>query len=247
MNLIKALFAAFCACVLAFTSPANASPDSFIDMHEEPVGMSATHLFLLRTSTDNLGYYEALRAEIFLVVQDLQSGGEEVIVIDKFVHSSDYSDDGELTGYSIKRDAGIEPVDPASVLRARGALPWVAIHRPTGFEALATITMGEQAIEVQIGGNTPLRLSREAIQAKLTRMGRFMADNVADHPRSSSMTTKQHFEGREVTAAQCHSAELLDYWMLGQRNRPHLLRVHCAYDEDSETTSVVMRLPAVER
>lgn len=243
MTTLKAFFAAFCAGVLALASPGYASPDSFIDIHEEPIGMSETHLFLLRTSTDNLGYYEALRAEIFLIVQDLQSGAQEVIVIDKFVHSSDYSDDGELTGFSIKRDVGVQPIDPASVLRARGALPWAAIHRPPGFAPLATITMGEQAIEVQIGGNLPLRLAREAIQEKLTRMGRFMADNVAEHPRSSSMTTKQHFEAREVKAAQCHSAQLLGYWMLGRGNLPYLLRVHCAYDEDSETTSIVMALP----
>ncbi|MEP1420852.1 MAG: hypothetical protein ABJK59_03665 [Erythrobacter sp.] len=246
MSLFRALFAAFCASFLALASPANASPDTFIDIHEEPVGMSGTHLFLLRTATDNLGYYEALRAEIFLIVQDLRSGEEEVIVVDKFVHSSDYTDDGDLAGYSIKRDAGIESIDPYSVMRARGGLPWTAALTVPKSTPTAKITMVDGAVQVQFDTGPALRITREDIQAKLNHVGRFMAENVADHPRSASMTTRQFFEERTVSAEQCYHAEWLGFWFLGKGNKPPLLRVHCAYDDDSETTSVIVRLPAAQ-
>lgn len=224
-------------------SPASAAPDTMIDIHEEPIGVSETHLFLLRTSKDNLGYYEAMRVEMFLIIRDFASGEESHVVIDKFVHSSDYSDEGEFEGYSIKRDAGVEPVDPYRFLQERGALPWPAVSYPERFEYGPKITMGADAVEVQFGSTPPLTISRVQIQEKLDRVKDFMAHKVTDHRRSSSMTTKQFFEWREVQAKHCYSAELLGFWMLGQGNRPYLMRVDCAFDGDSETTSIVLPLP----
>ena len=246
MTLFRALFTAFCASVLALANPAIASPDTFIDIHEEPIGISGTHLFLLRTATDNLGYHEALRAEIFLIVQDLRSGEEEVIVVDKFVHSSDYTDDGDLVGYSIKRDAGIESVDPYRILRARGALPWTAALTAPKSSPTAKITMHDGAVQVQFDAGSALRITHEDIQAKLNHVGRFMAENVADHPRSASMTTKQFFEERTVSAEHCYHAESLGFWVLCKGDQPPLMRVHCAYDDDSETTSVIVQPPAAQ-
>lgn len=241
--MLRCLWAAL---LVMLAAPAFASPDTMVDIHEEPIGVSETHLFLLRTSKDNLGYYEASRIEMFLIIRDFASGEETHVVVDRFVRSSDYTDDGEFTGYSIKRDAGVDPVDPYALIRTRGALPWPAVANPTPFEFPPKIRITSGEVEVQFGSNPPITLAREKLQERLAHVQQFMAEHVADHPRSSSMTTKQYFEGREVSADQCHSGEVLNYWLHGKGKHPHMVLVHCSFvDSDGETTSVVVQLPKV--
>lgn len=242
---LSALF--LCAAMmLAAPVPAYASPDIMVDIHEEPIGISETHLFLLRTSKDNLGYYEALRVEMFLLIRDFASGEETHVVIDKFVRSSDYTDDGEFTGYSIKRDAGVVPVDPYTFVRERGALPWPAVANPAPFEFPPRVGIKEGVVEVQFGSNPPITLSREKLEERLAHVQQFMVVNVADHPRSSSMTTLQYFAQRQVSPDHCHSGEVLEYWLHGKGKHPHMVQVHCSFfDRDGETTSVVVELPPI--
>lgn len=115
--------------------PASASPDTFIDFAEEPIAVSKEHLFLLRASTDNLGYDEASRVEVYFVQVD-----------------------------------------------------WITV----GYDGMH-------------------RISRTAIQDGLEAQKAFFIANASKHPRSSTMTTRQHLEERAISAGQCASAGIYDY------------------------------------
>ncbi|MEL7218660.1 MAG: hypothetical protein AAGK01_09550 [Pseudomonadota bacterium] len=228
------------------SSPASASPDTFIDILEDPIGVSETHLFTLRMSTDNLGYYEAMRVEVYLVELDWQTGAETTYLIDRFVRSSDYAENGEILGYSIKRDEGVELRDPYRIVQARGAVPWLAAASPVSSERSPQIASNPDSMVVQYWGDTEFLVSKTAIQARLDEVGAFMAENVVDHPRSSTMTTRQYFADRRGSVDNCQPEELLDFWVPGRARLPMLLRISCASDEDSERTSLVVQLPPAD-
>lgn len=239
---MKILIRAFVVAMLALSAPAFATPPTVIDVHEEPAGVSETHLYLLRVSTDNLGYYEASRVEIYLIAVDWRSGAEEAILIDRFVRSSDYSEDGDFLGYSIKRDEGIEPASPYQIITDRGAMPWFAVSRSPSVSNPAEITSDADQISAQFGVNVPLVVTREALQDALDRQSAFMVQNVADHPRSTTVTTRQYFDWREPSAADCRPVRLLDYWVPGRAELPLLMQVNCSVDEDEGETSLVVQL-----
>ncbi|KWV91610.1 hypothetical protein AUC45_10335 [Erythrobacter sp. YT30] len=225
---------------LLIAAPLSASPDTFIDFVEEPIGVSEDHLFLLRVSTDNLGYYEASRVEVYFVQIDWETGAETTLVVDRFVKSMDYDENGEAQGYSIKRDEGLKPRSPYLVMTERGGIPWIAAHRLWKLSAPPVVSDQPDWITVQHGGSH--RISRDAIQDGLEKQKAFFVANIADHPRSSSMTTRQHFEERTISAAQCASDGIYDYWVPGRSTLPLLMRVRCAFDDDSEQTSLIVQL-----
>ncbi len=237
---LKSPLAALC---LAFAAPVAASPDTFIDLVEDPIGVSEDHLFLLRVSTDNLGYYEASRVEVYFVQIDWETGEETTLLVDRFVNSMDYDENGEAQGYSIKRDEGVEPRSPHILMVERGGIPWIAAHRPWSLSGPPPVSDQPDWITVQHGSTH--RISREAIQQRLDAQQAFFVANVAEHPRSSSMTTRQHFDARMISAANCASDGVLDYWVPGRAKLPLLMRVRCEYDEDSEQTSLIVQLEAV--
>lgn len=232
--------AAAAALALSIATPAFASPDTFIDFVEEPIGVSEEHLFLLRVSTDNLGYYEASRVEVYFVQVDWETGEETTLVVDRFVKSMDYSEDGEAQGYSIKRDKGVEPRSPHILMTERGGIPWIAASRPANLSGPPVVSDQPDWITVQYGGTH--RISRDAIQLRLEKQKAFFLANVADHPRSSTMTTRQFFEERTISAARCASDGIYDYWVPDRSKLPLLMRVACAWDEDSERTSLIVQL-----
>lgn len=225
---------------LLFSTPTLASPDTFIDLVEEPLGVSEDHLFLLRVSTDNLGYYEASRVEVYFVQIDWETGAETALVVDRFVRSMDYDDSGEAQGYSIKRDEGLEPRSPYLLMSERGGVPWIAASRPANLSDPPVIRDQSDWITVTYGGAH--RISRDAIQDRLEAQKAFFLANAAEHPRSSTMTTRQHFEERTISVASCASDGVYDYWVPGRAKLPLLMRVRCASDEDSEMTSLIVRL-----
>lgn len=232
-----------CFAALALVaSPASGSPETSIDIHEEPVGVSESHLFLLRVSDDNLGYHESKRVEVFLVAIDWETGDEQATLIDRFVKSADYGSDGDYQGYSIKRDSGVEPKSPHQILVSRGAVPWLAAHRPVSVEVPPQISADIEAIRVRFGQNQPYQISRAAIQRQLDRQRAFMASNVADHPRSSTMTTRQYFEDRQISASDCRPDRLLNFWVPDRTKLSFLMRVICAADDDGNQTSLVVQL-----
>lgn len=238
-----ALNSAVAALSLLMAAPVAASPDTFIDFVEDPIGVSEDHLFLLRVSTDNLGYYEASRIEVYFVQIDWKTGDENTLLVDRFVKSMDYDENGESQGYSIKRDEGVEPRSPHILMVERGGIPWIAAHRPWIFSVPPVVSDQPDWISVQHGGT--YRISREAIQDRLDQQKAFFAANVVDHPRSSTLTTRQYFEERVISADKCVSDGVFDYWVPGRRELPLLMRVRCAYDEDSEQTSLIIKLEAV--
>ncbi|MBV7258846.1 hypothetical protein [Erythrobacter crassostreae] len=243
---VRSLIPAFAlASAMITAAPAHATPPDVIDIHEWPFGVSNTHLFVVRTSNDNLGLYESLRVETFLVAIDLKSGAEKMWVLDRLLQVRDYADDGEPLEYVTKRDEGLEPINPYAVLTEYGAVPWDGVSRIGSTWLEPQIAQDEASITVTYGEDTTFRATAEELANKLERVHTFMTENVADHPRMSTISTRGMFADRGIPVTACSPQEVLDFWSMGH-GPGKLVRVVCTMGEDEGVTSMVVRLEAVE-
>ena len=71
-------FLIFCALV-AFSQPLQATPPRYASVQDTPFGINQTHMFVLRTLSDNEGSHYITRSKRFLVAQDIETGKTEQI------------------------------------------------------------------------------------------------------------------------------------------------------------------------
>lgn len=67
----------FFSVMVIWTPPAHAGPNRAVHIDDQPVGASLTHLFLIRTITDNQESYDTQLTHQFLVKQNVTSGRAE--------------------------------------------------------------------------------------------------------------------------------------------------------------------------
>ncbi|MDY7097513.1 MAG: hypothetical protein SXU28_05190 [Pseudomonadota bacterium] len=222
--------------------PANATPDTVIDLDEQPVGASETHLFLLRVARDNLGQYEATRVEVFLVAQDWRSGAEEVWVIDRFVKSMDYSDGGDPLGYSIKRDEGQTVGNIHRIIADEGGMPWQAVQRTVNQRTRLNFASDSEAMRFSFGTDARFAVTRDALQGRLDQVTDFFAERMVDYRRHSTVPTRQYVSERGISAGDCRVDRVMDFWVPGRAELSPLVKFDCASSPDDPRTSVVVQL-----
>ncbi|MEL7445009.1 MAG: hypothetical protein AAGK02_04265 [Pseudomonadota bacterium] len=238
----RALIAGLLTAVAIYASPANATPPDVIDIREEAFGINATHVFVIRTSGDNLGTYESMRAESFLAAIDLETGEEELWLLDRLKRSMDYSAAGEPLGWVVERDEDLIPVSPFAVLAERKAIPWNAVSQDGGDLIAPGLSQDAEAISVIYSHGSVYRVSKERLESRLSKLAASMAENVADHRRMSSITTRQIFADRSIPLATCKPDRVLENWALGGRAKHRFLRVNCSDFDEVGVTSVIVRL-----
>ncbi len=223
--------------------PAFATPPDVIDIREEPFGLNETHLFVLRSSTDNLGLYESLRVETFLVAIDAATGEEEHWLIDRSVRSSEYSEDGEMLGYKVVRDEGLADVNPFAILAERDALPWSAVSLTGWYEVKADFARTpDGGWQASYPSGQVFRIADAALVQKLVGVSDFMSRNVADHPRMASIATRQLFADRTVPLESCEPAAVFNHFALRAPGTELLVRIDCSVRDEVGVTSVVVHL-----
>ncbi len=241
MRILKNLLAAL---ALTFAAqPAYATPPDVIDIREEPFGVSDTHLFVTRTSTDNLGLHESLRSESHLVRIDLETGDETSWVLDRVTQFRDYDDEGDQLDFVTRRDEGLKPVNPYAILAEHDAIPWDGAVRAHWITP--EIVVGEDSISVSYGADTDYRITLDEVARAQSNLVDFMARTVADHRRMSTMSTRQMFAERQLPMAYCKPDEVLDYFSFG-RGWGKLIRINCTSGEEDGLTSFVVQLKAVD-
>ena len=99
---------------------ASATPPRYASVVDLPIGISKTHLYLLRSVEDNEGSYFIRKTTRLLVKQNLETGGADQFWLVDVTRET--FDDGASPGtveYADSRGAG----DAFALLRAEGAVP----------------------------------------------------------------------------------------------------------------------------
>jgi hypothetical protein len=233
-------YACVAAAMILAPQPAMATPETVIDIREEPFAASQTHLFVIRTTGDNLGLYEVLRTESFLIARSFATGAEEVWVLDKFVRRADYDETGEPAGFVSVRDEGVEPVNPFLIAYDRGAVPFAALRREPW--APPSIRQTAEGIGLTFPDGSVFKISSERLANRLRHLREAVAAQIADHPRHSLFTTRGIFAQRRIKPSSCRVNEVLDYWGPDTFAQHRLLRLLCDDGEELGVTSLVVKL-----
>ncbi|MEM8724572.1 MAG: hypothetical protein AAGE86_03530 [Pseudomonadota bacterium] len=232
-----------CALFCAVPDPASATPPDITDIIETPFGLSETHLFVLRGSTDNLGLYDSLRVETFLVAIDLKTGEEQSWLVDRAERRMEYDQAGNPLEHVVKRDEGISLVNPLEVLAERGGFAWSAIT-PTLVKPERAET--QTAYSLTYAGGLTFQIEKEAIARRFERVTTFMAENVADRSRMSTMTRRRVFAERFVSAEDCKPGNVLESAAMRTFPSYQIVRIDCTRDIDDGITAFISVWPAVE-
>ena len=240
-TLASALLSATILC-----SPAHATPPDVIDIREQPFGLSETHLFVLRSSSDNLGLYESMRSETFLVAINAETGEEEHWLIDRTIRSSQYSDDGEMLGYTVTRDEGVESINPFTILTERNAAPWSAVSQTGRLDIQAKFARaGGNAWQASYPSGQVFEVTDAALAEQLDQTRVFMASNVADHPRMSTLTTRGLFADRTIPLETCEPGMVFNHYALSKPGEELLVRMDCSDRDELGVTSIIVRFKEV--
>ncbi len=242
MTKLSLAWLAGCTLALSAPNPAFATPPDIIDIVETPFGLSETHLFVLRSSSDNLGLYDSMRTETFLVAIDLSTGEEEFWLVDRAERTLEYDVDGDPLDHVVKRDAGATVINPISILTERGGLVWSAIEL-----TLVEPTLGETETGYTLSypGGITFGIDKTTIAQRFARMTTFMAENVADRRRMSTMSTREVFAGRFASADDCKPGDVLESAAMRAYPVFQIVRVECTSDIDDGITAFVSVWPVV--
>ena len=85
---MKPQFIILAFCTLWFSNPARATPPDMIFLQDKVVGLSESHVFILRESAHNLGLHIYGMHDIFLVAKSLKTGLDDEIWPVYRVHSA---------------------------------------------------------------------------------------------------------------------------------------------------------------
>lgn len=227
------------AALALWPAPALATPETVIDVRDEPFGLSARHLFVLRTTTDNLGLYESTRIETFLVAIDLGTSKEEYWPVYRALKTTDYDDTGKDLGVVIRPDETTDLADPLAILAAHGGIPWGALYFPKHVNADFQVSETGSAFVLDQTTPPPLSLKKSDVAERLAAMSGALAEQVSNYPRMSAMQTTDFFADRLIDPKTCTP---------GQVFRPHppfrsaeaiAIRLDCTANEDIGNTSVI--------
>ncbi len=228
-----------------FSPSAQATPPDVIEIREEPFGLSEAHLFVTRTTTDNLGLHQALRVESFLVAIDLKTEKEELWVLDRLVHMEDYDDAGEFTGYSIERDPDLKSVNAYGVLAQQRALPWSAVSHEANYDVAPSLTSDADAIRLTYDDGPSYRLATGDMSRRLGDVTPSTSENVVDYQRMSTMATRMMFAERIVPVETCKPGPVLEHWDTDYPARYRFIRINCSDEEEPGVTSLILRMVLV--
>jgi hypothetical protein len=121
-------FLSMLALGIGFGIPATATPPRYTSVHDNPVGVSKTHLFLLRTLGDNEGSYFIDTNRRYLVAQNIKTGKlDNIWFLDETRETS--GEPGEETFLYRRATPKIDPLD---ILESFAAKP-VLIDDPSDY------------------------------------------------------------------------------------------------------------------
>jgi hypothetical protein len=225
--------------------PAKATPPDVINVRDEVFGISASHLFVLRSTEDNLGLYTADRSDTLLVAIDLATGDETLWPVYGFYRGPDPADpNGEKSG--VVAGARQDSTDPFGVLAEYGAVPAIAAFSRISADTLPSVTLDAKTLTVSYRG-TEMRyaLDSQALLAGMTASVNKVAGTIEDYDRFAPISTRDLLSDRTFAIQDCAVSDPMHLSALIETAPVQLVRVTCSDPDEADTTSLVVVVPPV--
>lgn len=227
-----------CVAALALVAtPAAATPPDVIEIEDQLFALSNDTVFVLRSSTDNLGVYYSLYRETWLVAIDVESGAETSWLVWRGRRDTVFGEDGSdesLAVTLIDREAWH---DPMQVIGDAGAELVLGDDRHAR-ETEPLVANAAGMFDVSIDYWPHFAWQRGAALDRARRSVATLAANVAEVDRLAPVTTAELFAMREVDWDSCQFRQH-GYPRGAGANSYLLVRVDCEGMDNGERTSLI--------
>lgn len=222
-------------------SVAQATPPDFIQIHDQLLAVSAESLFLLRTSNDNLGLYDAEIRTTALIELDRKTGAETVWPAYAARHNPD-PDKGVAPYFQLVRPLDLPgTANPFERLRAQNAQPTLPFDTDTP-PARIDVTDGHLTVRGDDGTitQTDLAALTQIAGQNLEAYGARM-----DYRRFGVLSFGQVLDSTSFSLDRCRPAEAWQIRDMILPVLPTVIRLDCgdAEGEDLIQTSLILLIP----
>lgn len=206
-----------------FAHPASATPPDTINVRDEVFGLSGDSIFLLRSTHDNLGVYNAEHRDVFFVAIDRISGEETLWPVYR-ARARTEEGGGQRPGTTGEMLAG--SVNPFEMLRERGGIALGA----AGWSAGGPVNIEGRHVSVRFGEGTAIRIETAPLLRRMTTSLDGLATRIGDYDRLAPVTVGELLSGQAFELAACTFAEAIQYTGSPRTGPTHLIRVTCTQE-----------------
>lgn len=234
----------FALLVGAMPTATRATPPDMVTIDDTLLGVSDTHVFILRSTGDNLGLHQAWRTETWLVVLDPSTGAEELLPVHAITRRSEWL--GENRGDDITLDGGLPEgaVNPFAAMAERGGVPTLARGNDADARSREILPVDGLLLDAPGGPYSyalPLAKALGRARASVTAL----AERVEDVDRMSTLSTRQYYRDKTFSADVCEFTTF-GWTVRVDRGTRHFqpMRMSCTDPDSMTTTSLIQFLPA---
>lgn len=230
------------ALALACAAPAaQATPPDLVQIHDQLLAVSAESLFLLRTSNDNLGLYDAEIRTIALIELDRDTGAETVWPAYATRHYRD-PDKGKAPYFQLIQSPDLPgSTNPFKRLQDQNAQPTLPFETDTPPVRIDTsdgqlIIRGDDGTSVQADLVTLVQTAGRTLGAYGARI---------DYQRLGVLSFGQLLEDTAFSYDRCHPAEAQQIRDMTAPVPPTIPRLDCgdAEGDDLIQASLILLIP----
>ena len=186
----------------AFGPSASATPPDVVTIDDTLLAASSTHVFVLRSTSDNLGSHYAYRTETWLVSIDAQTGAETLWPLHAAVQSTEFGGEGEPDRKVVETDDNADAVDLFGTLAREGAVPLLARRGWGGLREVETRREGGSVVLVS-DARTRYAMPFDAATAQVAASARALGEKVGDVRRIGSLGTRSVYRDIAFDADRC--------------------------------------------
>lgn len=228
-------------CVLLVSCiSAQATPPDIINVRDEFFGVSASKIFVLRITYDNLGLHSTEQRDAVLVALDRETGNQSYWPVYRARYMPDYERDETGASGRIESLALPETVDPFEILGEFDGMP--AGTKIIGYEAAADLQFVEDTVLVSYGDGAEFRADMGELSQGVAASLGTLADLIGDYDRVAPVQTRDLLEALTFSPDQCQVTDTRRFDVpLGEA--PSLIGRLTCHDNAGQSVSLLVLLP----
>ncbi len=229
--------------VVSTTLPAAATPPDVINLRNELFGISTSHVFVLRSTQDNLGLHIADRSDTLLVALDLATGAETLWPVYSVSRGPADSDTSGETSEVVMHGPK-DSVNPFAILTEYQAVPIEAAFDLGFVGQPLDLTLTEDSLTLTYPETGAVyRLDGATLQSGLTGSVNRVADTIEDYDRFAPVSTRSLLVDRSYDRADCTASDPRQISALIETPPVQLVRVTCTDEDGLDETSFFVVVP----
>ncbi len=224
------------ALTLSVSLPASATPPDIINVHDDIFGISEAHVFVLRTTSDNLGLHVTGRNDVLLVATEIATGHQTIWPVYRINRGPDVATDATGAMEKTQVESWEDARNPYEILADHSGVPALAAYTLRGNEN-PKITLTDETLEVAYADGEAYRLETDALFDSLAATRTKLAEGIGEYDRMAPITTRELLASFVFDAQACDATEPVLLAATADSLPVQLSRVTCTAEDGMISTS----------